>query len=75
MESGCGFMDIGVGAFPSIEALVYMPRIDVCEPVLAHLERSPIPIRFPILVSVYEKMVSNGLCVLGCVVRTHSYNS
>ena len=56
-------MDIRVGAFPPFEALVYMPRIDVCEPVLAYLERSPFPIRFPSLVSIYKKMASNGF---GC---------
>ena len=75
MESGCGFIGIGVGAFSLFEALVYMSRIDVCLPVLVCLDRSPFPIRFPVLVSVYEKMVSNGLRVLGCGVRTHFYNS
>ena len=65
-------MDIRVGAFPLIEALVYMPILDVCEPVLAYLERSPFPIRFLSLVSIYEKVASNGLWVLGCVVRTYS---
>ena len=65
-------MDMGVGAFLLIEALFYMPIIDVCESVLAYLERSLFPIRFPTLVSIYEKMASNGLRVLGCVVRTYS---
>ena len=40
--------------------------------ILVCLDKSPFPIRFPSLVSVYEKMARNGLCVLGCVVRTYS---
>ena len=72
VENGCGLMDIGVGAFLLIEALVYMPIIDVYLPILVRLDMSLFPIRFPSLVSVYEKMVSHGLHVLGCVVRTYS---
>ena len=72
MESGCGFIGIGVGAFPLIKALVYMPKIDVCLPVLVCLDRSPFPIRFSSLLRIGEKMTSNGLRVLGCVVRTFS---
>ena len=60
VESGRGFMDIGVRAFPPIEALVYMPRIDVCELVLACLERSPFPIGFPSLVLICEKWRETG---------------
>ena len=67
-----GLMDIGVGAFPLIEALVYTPIIDIYLPILVHLDKSLLRIRFPSLVSVYEKMASNGLRVLGCVVRTYS---
>ena len=40
VENRCGFMDMGAGPLPLIEALVYMPRIDVCESVLAYLEES-----------------------------------
>ena len=72
VESGCGFMDIGVGAFTIIEALVYMLRIDFGVPVLVRLDRSPFPIRFSSLVCVCTKMTSNELRVLGCVVRTYS---
>ena len=70
MESGCGFMGVGVGAFLLIEVLVYMPRIDVCVPLLVCLDRSPFLIIFQSLVCVREKMASNGLRVLGCVVWT-----
>ena len=70
MESGCGFMGVGVGAFLLIEVLVYMPRIDVCVPLLVCLDRSPFQIIFQSLVCVREKMASNGLRVLGCVVWT-----
>ena len=72
MESGCGFIGIGIGAFLLIEALVYMQRIDVCLPVLVCFDRSTFPIRFSSLVCVGKKMMSNGLRVLGCVVRTYS---
>ena len=72
MERGCGFIGVGVGAFPLIKALVYMPKIDVCLPVLVCLDRSPFPIRFSSLLCIDEKMTSNGLRVLGCVVRTYS---
>ena len=64
-------MDIGVGAFTIIEALVYMSRVDVCVPVLVRLDMSPFPIRFPTLVCVHEKMSSNGVRMLGCIVRTY----
>ena len=72
VENGCGLMDIRVGAFPLIEALVYMPIIDIYLPILVSLDKSPFQIRFLSLVSIYKKMVSNGLHVLGCVVRTYS---
>ena len=65
MESGCGFIGIAIVAFLLIEALVYMPRIDVSLPVLVCLDRSPFQIRFSSLVCVGEKMMSNGLRVLG----------
>ena len=54
------------------EALFYMPRIDVCLPVLVCLDWSTFPIRFSSLVCLGEKMTSNGLRVLGCVIRTYS---
>lgn len=73
MESACGFMGIGVGEFPLVEALVYMPGIDVSVLVLVCLDSSLVPIRFPSLVCVCEKVTSIGLRVLGCVVRTYSY--
>ena len=72
MESGCGFIGIGVGAFPLIEALVYKPIIDVCLLVLVCLDRSLFPIRFSSLVCLGEKKTSNRLRVLGCIVRTYS---
>ena len=67
MKSGRGFMDIGVGAFYLIEALVYMSRIDVRLPILVCVDRTPFPIRVSSLVSVYKSMASNRLRVLGCV--------
>ena len=70
--NGCGLIDIGVGAFTLIEALVYMRIIDIYLPFLVRLDKSPFRIRFPNLVSVYKKMASNGPRVLGCVVRTYS---
>ena len=72
VESGCGFISIGIGAFLLIEALVYMPRIDVCLPVLVCFDRCPFPIRFSSLVCVCTKMTSNRLRLLRCVVRTYS---
>ena len=71
MESGCGFIGIGIGAFLLIEALVYMQRTDVCLLVLVCLDRSLFPIRFSSLVCLGEK-TSNTLRVLGCIVRTYS---
>ena len=56
-------MGIRVGEFPLIEALVYMPGIDVSVLVLVCLDSSPIPIRFLSLVCVCEKVTSIGLCV------------
>ena len=72
VENGCGLMDISIGAFPLIEALVYMPIINIYLPILVSLDKSPFRIRFPSLVSIYEKMASNGLHVLGCIVMTYS---
>ena len=43
MESGCGFMDIGVGTFLPIEALVYKPRIDICEPFFNIIGEESLP--------------------------------
>lgn len=65
-------MGIRVGAFTIIETFNYMLRIDFCVPVLVRMGRSPFPIRFPSLACVCEKMASNGLRVLECVVRTYS---
>ena len=74
VENGCGLMDIRVGAFPLIEALVYMPRISIYLPILVRLDTSPFRVRFLSLVSIYKNMASNGLRVLGCVVRTYCRN-
>ena len=40
VENGCGLMDITVGAFPLIEALVYMPIIDIYLPILVSGQES-----------------------------------